>query len=776
MTPTAATQDIIYNSLDNMQTMALKELFDEGLLPEWAQHTYRYSEKMLGPMLTMMRRGVRIDLAQRDKFVDALQARAKIVRHTYDSICEGLFGTTINPNSFNQLQFLFYTLLGIPEQTKSKKGEVKVGTDREILERIARDYPRGAVFANLIVRIREIEKQIEFLTKSLSPEGRFHTSYNISGTETFRLSSSEHPLRIGSNQQNVPPDARPCFVADPGYLFFQADQQGAEARLVAYRSGDENYIAACEGGDSHTMVAAMVFGFEPLRELAEREYRRGKSYRQTAKGGAHGCLTGDHEVLTPDGWVPIHTKPPVIAQWSPASGGTITWGSVRHWTTTKTNTLVSIEGPSMSFLGTEDHRILVDNDGRWVERTAATLKKSDRIPYTGIWESGHTHEPERARIVAAYQADGSFSGKNLRFKFRRARKIVRMQKLLAEAGISYTEKTIGKDTNFLLNVLDSRIIASYGKVASPALLGWNANTLAAFVEETLHWDGTVGANNRRAVCSVNLQHCQNLQTLYQFAGYGSKVIDNTGKTRTNAFGRQRPHWVSMNNRKFASVSSCKIRTLATNNREVYCPTVETTYFMVRRQGHVYVTGNSNYMGKPYTLAKQMGVDTETAEQFQVNYFKKFPGIVKWHAHVAHQLQTQGWLENPFGMRRTFWGRRWDDTTLREAIAFYPQSAVGVLTNIVLYKLWARYEGQPGAPVQILMNGHDAVIGQIREDLAATLIPEVLQEMRFPFEVLDIHGKVRAVEIPFDMEVGRNWGKYDPTHNPEGLKKWKPHEA
>lgn len=469
MTPTAANQEIIYNSLDNMQTMALKELFDGGLIPDWAEPTYRYSELMLGPIMTMMRRGVAIDLAKRDEIVSGLQARAINVRHTFDTICERLFGTTINPASFTQLQVLFYQFLGIPEQTKSKKGEVKVAADREVLERIAKDYPRGAVFANLILRVREIEKQIEFLTKNLSPDGRFHTSYNIAGTETFRLSSSEHPLRIGSNQQNIPGDARQCFVADPGYLFFQADQQGAEARLVAYKTGDENYIAACEGGDSHTMVAAMVFGFEPKREIAEQEYRRGKSYRQTAKGGAHG---------------------------------------------------------------------------------------------------------------------------------------------------------------------------------------------------------------------------------------------------------------------------------------------------------------SNYMGKPFTLAKQMGVDTETAEHFQANYFKKFPGIPKWHEWTAKQVQQHGWLENPFGMRRTFWGRRWDDATLREAIAFYPQSAVGVLTNLVLYKLWLKYEGQPDAPVKILMNGHDAAIGQIREDMADKLIPELLAEMRFPFEVTDIHGKVRTVEIPFDMEVGRNWGKYDPDKNPGGLKKWK----
>lgn len=461
--------DIIYNGSDTMQTMALKEIFDGRLMPAWAKHTYAYSEKMLGPILTMMRRGVLIDATEKESCIRAFKLRQAKVRADFDLICEQLFDTTININSPPQLKTLFFSFLGIPEQTKSKKGEVKVGTDREILERIASSYPRGAVFANLILRLRDLEKQIEFLSKKLTPTGRFVTSYNIAGTETFRLSSSEHPLRMGSNQQNIPGEARKAFIADPGYTFFQADQQGAEARIVAYISGDENYIAACEGGDSHTMVASMVFGFEPIRELAEREYWHGKSYRQTCKSGAHG---------------------------------------------------------------------------------------------------------------------------------------------------------------------------------------------------------------------------------------------------------------------------------------------------------------SNYMGKPYTLAKQMGVETSVAERFQFDYFKKFPGIPEWHVWVAEQLRTKGYLDNVFGMRRTFWGRKWDDATLREAIAFGPQSAVGVLTNLALHRLWDKYEGQPGAPVQILMNGHDAVIGQIRTDLLDEMVPKILEDLRFPFNVTDIHGKVRTVTIPFDMELGSNWGKYSDT-NPNGLKKWKP---
>jgi len=76
LTPTPENQEIIYNSLDTMQTMALKEIFDGGLLPPWAVTTYRYSELMLGPILTMMRRGVQIDTARRDTLVAALQERA----------------------------------------------------------------------------------------------------------------------------------------------------------------------------------------------------------------------------------------------------------------------------------------------------------------------------------------------------------------------------------------------------------------------------------------------------------------------------------------------------------------------------------------------------------------------------------------------------------------------------------------------------------------------------------------------------------------------------
>jgi DNA polymerase I-like protein with 3'-5' exonuclease and polymerase domains len=179
---------------------------------------------------------------------------------------------------------------------------------------------------------------------------------------------------------------------------------------------------------------------------------------------------------------------------------------------------------------------------------------------------------------------------------------------------------------------------------------------------------------------------------------------------------------------------------------------------------------SNYYGQPYTLAQQMKCDQEAAAQFQARYFKAFPGISAWHRYKQRELVNKGYLVNPFGFRRTFWGRTWDDATLRKAIAFSPQSTVGILTNVALHKLWDRFE--PSGDVQILVNGHDAVIGQVRTSKLAELLPQVLDTITIPFHITDINGITRLCTIPWEIAIGSNWGKCT-KDNPDGLKEWRP---
>lgn len=281
----ATLQQLVYNGMDGMLTLEV-----DAAIPHTP--TYEFERNLLPVALSMMHRGIRIDTTKRDEMVSHLKGRLAKVAEGFHFLCNRLWGSTINYRSYIQMQDLLYKKLYLPEVISSKKGEKKISTDRDALERLGRDYVRARPFAEHLLRIRDLEKTIDTLTKNLSPSGRWHANFNIAGTDTGRWSSSSHPFGWGSNLQNIDDYVRRIFIPDPGHLFFNCDQQGAEARVVGYVAGDDTYIKAVESGDVHTMVAAMVFGFEPKRELADRKYYREMSYRDIAKRAAHGSNYG----------------------------------------------------------------------------------------------------------------------------------------------------------------------------------------------------------------------------------------------------------------------------------------------------------------------------------------------------------------------------------------------------------------------------------------------------------------------------------------------------
>jgi DNA polymerase I-like protein with 3'-5' exonuclease and polymerase domains len=278
-------QQIVYNGLDGMMTMEV----DAAIPPN---PTYFFERDLLPLVLEMMHRGILIDQGKRDSMVTHLQQRLTRIANGFDTLCNGVWGKTFNPRSYLQLQDLLYNRLFLPQVIVSKKGEKKVSTDRDALEKLHREYSRAMPVTAHLLKMRDLEKTIDVLTKSLSPSGRWHANFNIGGTDTGRWSSSSHPFGWGSNLQNIDDYIRRIFIPDPGYIFFNCDQQGAEARVVGYLAGDTDYIKAVESGDVHTMVAAMVFGFEPKRELADRKYYREMSFRDIAKRAAHGSNYG----------------------------------------------------------------------------------------------------------------------------------------------------------------------------------------------------------------------------------------------------------------------------------------------------------------------------------------------------------------------------------------------------------------------------------------------------------------------------------------------------
>lgn len=183
--------------------------------------------------------------------------------------------------------------------------------------------------------------------------------------------------------------------------------------------------------------------------------------------------------------------------------------------------------------------------------------------------------------------------------------------------------------------------------------------------------------------------------------------------------------------------------------------------MAKRGGH-----GTNYYGKPATMAKHLHVDTPIMEAFQANYFKAFPGIPRWHGATATQLQTTATLTTPVGRKRIFFSRQSDDSTLREAIAYSPQSLCGDLLNLGAWRVWKHCHH---LGVQLLAQIHDAIIVQYPEHSEDRLLPLIKAQLEVP---CIFNG--RPFKLPCDIAVGWNWKKFSPS-NPDGIKDWNNHD-
>lgn len=180
----------------------------------------------------------------------------------------------------------------------------------------------------------------------------------------------------------------------------------------------------------------------------------------------------------------------------------------------------------------------------------------------------------------------------------------------------------------------------------------------------------------------------------------------------------------------------------------------------KRLGH-----GSNYMGKPPHMANILRVAMPVIADFQRAYFAAFPGITEWHKWVRQKLIKDGWITTFMGRRRWFFGRRWEDETVRAAVAYEPQSVVADYLNKGLYRVWA--ESIRGKlPVQLLLQVHDAIVFQYKEDRENEVVPRVKELLQI--EVPLMHG--RTFRLLNEAMVGWNWG-YKTSSNPDGLTKY-----
>jgi len=290
----------VYNALDSALT---SEVADQilPLLDNQTRSTYAFSLSLQAPVLSMMRRGLRVDEDQRQGMIKHLDTLTSRLTMNLNSIAFAVWGKGLNSKSPKQVSEFFYDVLKLPEQRKRDKssGERKRTTDRDALETLG-NYFEAQPIVSHILKIRELSKLASTLRSDVSPDGRMRCSFNIAGTETGRFSSSSDAFDAGTNLQNQTERLRRIYVSDPGKKFASFDLKTGESFAVGvkcYLLGfGRAYLDACSGKhDLHTSACMLVWPELPWtgdpkrdKDIAERPFYRHLSYRDMAKRCGHG--------------------------------------------------------------------------------------------------------------------------------------------------------------------------------------------------------------------------------------------------------------------------------------------------------------------------------------------------------------------------------------------------------------------------------------------------------------------------------------------------------
>jgi DNA polymerase-1 len=185
-------------------------------------------------------------------------------------------GREFNLGSPKQLQEILFTELGLPKTKKIKTGYT---TDAEALQWLYAQNPHPLLEHLLRHRdVARLKSTVDGLLKSVSDDGRIHTTFHQTVAATGRLSSTD------PNLQNIPIRTeegrriRRAFVVGPGYeCLLTADYSQIEMRIMAHLSGDAALIEAFHSGaDFHAATASSVFRV-PVAEVTGDQRRKIKA-------------------------------------------------------------------------------------------------------------------------------------------------------------------------------------------------------------------------------------------------------------------------------------------------------------------------------------------------------------------------------------------------------------------------------------------------------------------------------------------------------------------
>ena len=250
---------------------ALHEVLEPKLEEMNLRELYTTAELPLCRVLAEMElAGCRVDKGALVSFGEMLSEKAGALEQEIYAMA----GEEFNINSPKQLGEILFGKLNLPHGKKTKTGW---STNADVLEKLRYEAP----IVGAVLEYRQYAKlkstYADGLLKAMDPDGRIRTRFQMTVTDTGRLSSREPNLQNIPTRTELGSEIRKMFIPAEGCVLVDADYSQIELRLLAHISGDAAMQAAfTSGADIHTATASQVFRV-PSADVTHEMRRRAKA-------------------------------------------------------------------------------------------------------------------------------------------------------------------------------------------------------------------------------------------------------------------------------------------------------------------------------------------------------------------------------------------------------------------------------------------------------------------------------------------------------------------
>lgn len=324
-----------------------------------------------------------------------------------------------------------------------------------------------------------------------------------------------------------------------------------------------------------------------------------------------GCMPPNAEALTRTGWKSLHSlylNPKEILQWDKL--GNLSWCMPIMNEYKFIGNMVEANSSIHKSMYTPDHRVpTISKRGILKDRKASEVKDKSNwfLPISGTYSEGIFNLPT-SRLFAVIQADGSIEGNGIRFSFSKQRKIDRFLAMMEAYEIDFTEQSANDGfRRFYIKSTYAKpyidiLQSSSKKLFGPWIFLLDQDSLSDLLDEIKYWDSYI-RNDSFVFYTDIKENAEWVATLAHLCNKSATITEVLNNKSENSYGNDTVLYnVNIKPRNKAYQHE-DMYNETYYNWKVYCPTVETSYFLCRYKNTIFITGNSNQQNWPHDLLR-----------------------------------------------------------------------------------------------------------------------------------------------------------------------------